>query len=416
MKFTTYNNKRLIARPSRSKKANRLTILIGFFSLLVSFNVFAKTETIEKTFDVNSGGTLTLNSDQGSIDIIPWDKNKVEVEVRKKASSQKKLDAFKITLDQDGNNVSVDGDGQRNSRVSVQYSIKVPAHYNLEVKTGGGSIEVGDLSGIINVHTSGGSIEIGDVAEGKVNADTSGGSIEVGDVNGSLIVNTSGGSIRLGKITGTSEIDTSGGSITLKSGGADVTAETSGGSIDIGPVTGNVDVDTSGGSIDIAMIDGNVKAETSGGSIDVAGSTGKIDVDTSGGSIRIDSSGGPVVAETSGGNITIKQANGFIEANTAGGSIEAEMIATSGDTHIVLTSAGGDIELYISQSLAASVDAKIRISRHDDKEYEVHSDFPLNVKGKGSRKVTATGDLNGGGNRIQLSTSSGDIYIRKLKD
>lgn len=394
---------------------SRLTrYTIGLISLFLAFNASAQTETIEKNFDVSRGGTLTINSDQGSIEIETWNKENIAVDVRKKARSQNKLDDFEVSFDHQGKNLTIEGDGARNNNVSVKYTIKLPSNYNLDLKTGGGSIEVGDLSGIIKVRTSGGSIDIGNVAEGSVDADTSGGSIAVGDVNGSLKVNTSGGSIKLGKITGTSNIDTSGGSIKLKSGGGDVKAETSGGSINIGPVTGNVDVDTSGGSIDIAMIDGDVKAETSGGSIEVAGSTGKINLDTSGGSIRIDSSGGPIVAETAGGSIKIEQANGSIEADTAGGSIEAEMIATSGDTHIILNSAGGDIELYISESLAATVDARIKISRHDDEDYKIHSDFPLTIEGAGSNRVSAKGTINGGGDRIQLSTTNGDIYIKKL--
>jgi len=405
-------------KPNQIKqiKSRLSRFAIGLTSLLLAFNAYAETEKIEKSFDVHSGGTLTINSDQGSIEVESWSKESVAIEVKKKARNKERLDSFKLSFSQNGSDISVEGDSEWNSKVNIQFTIKVPSSFNLDIKTGGGSIEIGDLSGLIKVHTSGGSIDIGNVADGSVDADTSGGSIEVGDVNGNLKVNTSGGSIKLGKISGTSDIDTSGGSITLNAGGGDVKAETSGGSINIGPVTGNVDVDTSGGSIDIAMIDGDVKAETSGGSIEVEGSTGKINVDTSGGSIKIYSSGGPVVADTAGGSIKIKQANGSIEAETAGGSIEAEMIATSGDTHIKLSSSGGDIELYIPESLAASINAKLRITRSAKRDYRIYSDFPLTIKGEKSDRITGNGDINGGGDRIQLSTSNGDIYIKKLEN
>jgi len=406
----------LNATRTKSGHSKFTRLLIGLASLVLTSNAFAKTETVEKNFEVSQGGTLTINSDQGSIDIETWNKDSVAIKVKKKASSQERIDEFKLSFNQSGNDISVDGDSEWNSKVNVQFMIKVPTSFNLDVKTGGGSIEVGDLSGMIKVHTSGGSIKIGNVAEGNVDADTSGGSIKVGDVNGNLKVNTSGGSIKLGKITGTSNIDTSGGSIRLTSGGGDVKAETSGGSINIGPVTGDVDVDTSGGSIGIAMIDGDVKAETSGGSIQVEGSTGKVNVDTSGGSIKINSSGGPIVAETAGGNIKIKKANGSIDASTAGGSIEAEMIATNGDTHVKLSSSGGDIELYIPASLSASVDAKLEITRNSRRDYRIYSDFPLTIKGAKSDRITGEGDINGGGDKIQLRTTNGDIYIKKIED
>jgi DUF4097 and DUF4098 domain-containing protein YvlB len=391
---------RTVSNATRTKSAHSkfTRLLIGLASLVLTSNAFAKTETVEKNFEVSQGGTLTINSDQGSIDIETWNKDSVAIKVKKKASSQERIDEFKLSFNQSGNDISVDGDSEWNSKVNVQFMIKVPTSFNLDVKTGGGSIEVGDLSGMIKVHTSGGSIKIGNVAEGNVDADTSGGSIKVGDVNGNLKVNTSGGSIK------------------LTSGGGDVKAETSGGSINIGPVTGDVDVDTSGGSIGIAMIDGDVKAETSGGSIQVEGSTGKVNVDTSGGSIKINSSGGPIVAETAGGNIKIKKANGSIDASTAGGSIEAEMIATSGDTHVKLSSSGGDIELYIPASLSASVDAKLEITRNSRRDYRIYSDFPLTIKGAKSDRITGEGDINGGGDKIQLRTTNGDIYIKKIED
>ena len=388
---------------------------IGLVSMLLASNALAKNETIDKTFNVSSGGTLTINSDQGSMEVESWNKQEVKIQVKKKARNQERLDAFKLSFDQSGNDISVEGDGEWNSKVSVEYIITVPSSFNLDLKTGGGSLKVGDLSGIIKLRTSGGSIKVGNVDEGSVDANTSGGSIKVGNVNGHLTVDTSGGSIDLGNVTGVSSINTSGGSIKLKSGGDNVKADTSGGSIKIGPVKGNVVVDTSGGSINIGMADGDVTAETSGGSIKVAGSKGKIKVDTSGGSINVASSGGPVVADTAGGSIKIMQANGYIEADTAGGSIEAEMIATSGDTHIQLSSSGGDITLYISENLAASVNASLKITRSARRDYRIYSDFPLTIKGEDSNHIKAKGDINSGGDKIELNTTNGDIYIKKLE-
>ncbi|MCW8997440.1 MAG: DUF4097 domain-containing protein, partial [Kangiellaceae bacterium] len=266
------------------KTNNFFSYLIAACSLLIAGNVIAEVENVEKRFDVTSGGTLNLNSDHGSIELESWKKNEVLIEVRKKARNKERLDEFKLTFDQKGNDIYVEGDSEWNSKVSIKYTIKVPSEFNLDLKTGGGSIKVGDLSGKIKVHTSGGSIRIGNVAQGEVDANTSGGSIKVGDVNGNLKVDTSGGSIKIGEVTGTSEINTSGGSIGLVSGGGSVKADTSGGSIKIGPVNGDVDVDTSGGSIKIGMSQGDVKAETSGGSIKVEGAKGKVNVDTSGGS------------------------------------------------------------------------------------------------------------------------------------
>ena len=386
-------------------------------SLLIATGVHAETENVEKSYSVSSGGTLIIESDQGSIEVETWDKNEVDVLVEKKARSQSRLNEFKVTVEQRGDDVYVGGDSEWNSKVRVKFKISVPKSYNVDLRTGGGSIKIDDLNGQVKVHTSGGSISIGNVSDGNVDANTSGGSIKVGDVDGDLKVNTSGGSIRLGKVTGVSSIDTSGGSIKLEQGGGDVTADTSGGSINIGPVNGKVEADTSGGSIKIGMAQGEVKADTSGGSVNVEGSKGRVTVESSGGSLYVGSSGGPVKADTAGGSIKILQAKGYIEADTAGGSIEAEMIETdnSVDTHVNLDSSGGSITVYLPEGIEATVSASLRITRSARRDYRIYSDFPLAIKGEKSNRITADGKLNGGGDRVVLNTTNGDIYIKKLE-
>ena len=393
-------------------------LLVVLFSMIAAIPAKSETENVDRSFSAMSGGNLTIESDQGSIKVVTWDKQKVEVLVEKKARKEKQLVGFKVKFDKKGNDIFVEGDGDWSNRVSVKFIIKAPQEFNLELKTGGGSIEVSDISGEVKVNTSGGNISIGDVNQGNVEAKTSGGNINVGDVDGNLKVDTSGGNIQLGKINGKSSIDTSGGSISLKQGGSDVKAETSGGSIKIGPVRGKVDVDTSGGSIQIGMADNDVVAKTSGGSINVEGSKGSVNIDSSGGNLFVGGSGGPVKAETSGGNIKILQARGFIEADTSGGKIEAEMIIDDKnvDTHVNLDSSGGSITLHIPKSLAASVSATLKITRSARRDYRIYSDFPLTIKGENSSKITAKGDINDGGDKIKLSTTNGDIHIKMLKE
>jgi DUF4097 and DUF4098 domain-containing protein YvlB len=395
-----------------------LFLLVALFSVTAAIPAKSETENVDRSFSAKSGGNLTIESDQGSIKVVTWGKQKVEVLVEKKAGKQKQLDGFKANFNQKGNDIFVEGDGDRNNRVSVKFIIKVPQEFNLDLKTGGGSIEVSDISGEVKVNTSGGNIIIGDVIQGNVEAKTSGGNINVGDVDGNLNVDTSGGNIRLGKINGKSSIDTSGGNIILRQGGSDVKAETSGGSIKIGPVKGKVDVDTSGGSIQIGMADDDVVAKTSGGGINVEGSKGSVNIDSSGGNLFVGGSGGPVKAETSGGNIKILQARGFIEADTSGGKIEAEMIIDDKnvDTHVNLDSSGGSLTLHIPKNLAASVSATLKITRSAKGDYLIYSDFPLTIKGEDSSKITAKGDINHGGDKITLTTTNGDIHIKMLEE
>ena len=170
-------------------------------------------------------------------------------------------------------------------------------------------------------------------------------------------------------------------------------AETRGGSIHIGPVRGAVEAETSGGSIHIGPGQGYIKAETSGGSIEIKGS------------------GGLVEAETSGGSIEIRGARGAIEAETAGGDIEAELVLDSweADTHCKLETSGGDIVFYMPAHLPATLDAELKVKRKAGGDYGIYSDFPLVVEGEGSKRITGWGEVNGGGDLIELGATDGDI-------
>ncbi len=400
-----------------------LTTNLTHYLVILLFSTFTLVangaeEVISKSYSVKSGGSLYIESDSGRIEIETWDKNIVDIKITKKSRKERKLGEFNLDIEHSGSDVSIEGEGEWNSRVSVTYYIRVPKEYDLDLKTGGGSISVNDISGQIKMKTSGGAIKIGNVAKGNVDVDTSGGSIKVGNVNGNLKADTSGGKIIVGKITGKTDLDTSGGRIEVTHSTGDLNAETSGGSITIGTSDSNVNVNTSGGRIKIGMAQGNVDANTSGGSITVEGSKGNIKIDSSGGNLFVGESGGYVKADTSGGNITIKKANGYIEADTSGGRIEAEMIQTdnSKDTHVSLDSSGGDVTLYIPKGIEATVNAKLKISHSARRDYRIYSDFPLTIKGQDSSRVSAKGKINGGGDKIDISTSNGDIYIKMIED
>jgi len=375
-----------------------------FAAVVMALPVHA--QDIEQEFDVQPGGRLNIISDAGPITVRSWDQNQVRVRVINH-------EAYEVSVEQSGNEVRVVAEDDR-GRSRIRFEVQVPREFNLELDTGGGSIEVDDMLGNVYADTSGGSITVGRVENGDVVADTSGGRIEVTEViNGDVTADTSGGRIEIGNVIGDVDADTSGGSINIGDVDGDVIADTSGGNIEVGEVTGDVELDTSGGSIRAGYANGRMTADTSGGNITLEGSDRLLIADTSGGTIRIRRSGGPVEVDTSGGNIYLGPINGYIEADTSGGSIDAELgvLELGQDAHIDLDSSGGDIELRIPADHAATVDARIEVSRRARGDYRIYTDFPLSITGQDDREVLARGDINGGGDRIRIETSNGDIRI-----
>lgn len=247
-------------------------ILASVLFASASFTVVHASD-INKSFKVKAGGTLTVDSDSGSIDIESHDNNTVVVEVQRQDSDD---DSFKVSFSSNGRDVKIDGDREQSffgwsSR--VRFLIKVPNSYNVDLNTGGGSIQIEDLIGDVEARTSGGSIRLGKII-GDVDIRTSGGSIKVEEVTGNIHGHTSGGSIRATiakQPTEDCRLTTSGGSITAYLASdikIDLKASTSGGRVRSElPVTGSLDKrsikgEINGGGPELFL-------RTSGGSVNI---------------------------------------------------------------------------------------------------------------------------------------------------
>ncbi len=371
----------------------------------------AAENNFEREFQVSPGGKLVILSDAGQIDVTTWDRNTVQVSVFD-------ADGFEVEFEQTGDRVIVAAESDRSGifgrmRSDISFAARVPEEFDVELDTGGGSITVSDLIGDVDVDTSGGRIVIGNITQGNVTADTSGGRIEIGDVDGNVDADTSGGSIEIGNVTGRVVADTSGGSIRIGNVQGDMSADTSGGNIDVGEGGGRVRLDTSGGTIRAAYAMGPISADTSGGNIYLDGSASTIEADTSGGNIVIERSAGRVVADTSGGSITVRKSVGPISADTAGGRIDVEILPVEGGSSnsVDLETAGGDITLRLPSTLSATVRADLEVSRRGRGDYRIYTDFPLTISEDDSGNIVGSGDINGGGARINLETTNSDIHI-----
>jgi len=118
---------------------------------------------------------------------------------------------------------------------------------------------------------------------------------------------------------------------------------------------------------------------------------------------------------TLGGNIHIRNARGAIEAQISGGGIDAQLIKHKGkrDTRCKLQSLGGNITIHLPEDLPANIEAELEIRREVSREYQIYTDFPIEISGTGTRIITASGKINGGGDPIHLNTINREIRIKK---
>lgn len=300
-------------------------IFMTIFVLIAAGISFGNVEdSINKSFAVGPGGTLTLDTTRGSIEVRGSEGNRVDVEIvrKTKTSDQNKAKEIfgylRFDFKQTGNDVIIKGikttdSNKKLNTLNVKFILSVPNRYNVDLKTSGGSISVEDLEGTVDIRTSGGSLGLDNI-KGPVTGKTSGGSISIGKVDGDVNVNTSGGSIRIGNAYGTVNAHTSGGGITVNEVMGKIQADTSGGSVKAyisQQPKGDCRLKTSGGSITVYLAEGvalNVDAGTSGGSIHTdipVTNQGKISKREL--KAQINGGGPELYLHTSGGSIYIKK-------------------------------------------------------------------------------------------------------------
>ena len=181
----------------------------------------------------------------------------------------------------------------------------------------------------------------------------------------------------------------------------DVDIHTAGGNVDIEEIRGDVKARTSGGSIKVDQIEGRVELWTSGGPIEAKEIRGDLTASTSGGRIRAAEVTGRVKAHTSGGPIKVTDVQGAVDLHTSGGEISVRFTdAPEG----VLETSGGGIEVEFPEDVGADLDAKVSGGR-------VEVEHGILVQGSQDPQHVV-GKVNGGGRRLRLRTSGGNIRVR----
>ena len=355
------------------------------------------------------GGRLTVRADLGSVTVAPGANDKVECRIRVEVVSSDEALAEQLKdkheswlrMSDDGS-LTLTGRFPRalldqhvhNLSIGVNFDIKVPARFNVDVETRGGSVTVERLEGELRAVTAAGSIRTGNIA-GPTRVETAGGNIEVENIGGRLEARTAGGHIRTGDVQG------------------DAVLETSGGRIQTGRVTGALRAGTAGGDIVVGGATRDVVALTAGGKIRLGDVGGRVRAETAGGSIFLETAIGPVQVQTAGGSIHLVRVSSGVHAVTTAGSIQAQIAATRESFQpSLLETSFGDVVVYLPDDLPLTIDAEILQSSG----HTIKTDFPLQVTadtGYGPRTVEGRGQLNGGGEVLRIRTTMGNILIRK---
>ena len=200
---------------------------------------------------------------------------------------------------------------------------------------------------------------------------------------------------------------------TINNVAGQINASTSSGNLNLDNTNGPLNLGTSSGNITIINEQGPISAHTSSGNLHLENTSGTLNLGTSSGNIAITNEQGSSSAQTSSGDIRINQLSGPVNLSTSSGNITLDQAQLSGQDHLQTSS--GDIHFngtldpqgsYQMETTSGSITVKLPASASfqlntSSNSGSLHNDFAANASGTAPYA------------RIEMKTSSGDMYIQK---
>ena len=275
-------------------------------------------------FPLDASARISVESHNGSVEVIGWDRMDAEVSGTKSASSESLLGSMKIEIQNAPKSLQIRAvkPSVQMGGTGVRFTLRVPKSALVDrAETSNASVHVRDVAGATHLRSSNGSVKAENVSS-DVDARTSNASIEMDGIAGEVQLKTSNGRISIERVAKRVDAETSNSSIKARlDGSSPVRLNTSNGSIDVGFAAqpkADVRAETKNSSITVHLPQGTgarVTADTSNGSVssdfEVQGSSRGDDDRHRNHLSGLIGAGGPLVdLSTSNGSIRIVQGAG----------------------------------------------------------------------------------------------------------
>lgn len=156
-------------------------------------------EREEKRFPMSGRPDVIVSTFDGSIEVRPWDRPDVLVEIEKYALDRDMVGDIEVLSEQSGNRVTVEVRLKRTRHGwginrGARLIVSMPEAADLQATSGDGSIDVEHVAGRLELRSGDGSIR-GRALSGDIRAQTGDGSIRLSEIDGRLNAGTGDGSI-----------------------------------------------------------------------------------------------------------------------------------------------------------------------------------------------------------------------------
>jgi len=401
-----------------------LTVSVAFGQTITGTSGDYKA-VIEKKFDMAPGGMLKVNIAQGGVKIRGAKQSSITVaqtihaDVLTREEMQSIVEKAEEGYSRLNNEFKIIGPDLQEG-AECEYEITLPDKFNVKVNTAGGDLDIANLDGELELNTAGGEVMLASLS-GTIEVRSAGGDLGFSTISGRLNASTSGGDVELRDIYSRTDIRTDGGDVELHRSKNYINLFTSGGDIELRDISGSLSASTMGGSIELTHAEGDqVILKTMGGDIEMHEVHATVDASTSGGDVQAAIITAPIVVRTMGGGLELTDLQASVVAENTGGDIDIVMtLKDFKKKHEVRArTTGGDINLTIPGDLPATISAEVMLPNRASGRHDIYSDFPLTKSPPsetGDRILRSKGEINGGGDPIDLRTNGGSIYLKKSK-
>jgi hypothetical protein len=318
---------------------------------------------------VTPGATIDIQNPRGDVSVSAGDTNNVEVQSHQVAyaasdSEAKKIfDAETVHVNVSGNSVLVKNDGSNNGRVNL--TVTVPKTARVTINAARGDVNVSGVGAGLDMTATHGDVHLNSIT-GAVQAHLSNSrhDFAVHQVDGDLIADGNCNDLTVTDIRGRFSIN---GQIY--------------GQVQVENVTGPVSVHTSITDVQIASLAGDLSFNSE--------------------NLRVNESKGTVRVITHSKDVDLNQIAGDSYVENRDGRISIE---PAGVFNIEAKNNKGDVELTLPPSASASVNGRT----HNG---DIVTDYSLNISGEEDK--TVNGRIGSGQAKIDLSSSNGDLRIKK---
>jgi len=166
-----------------------------------------------KTYDLTSGGAVSVDDASGDVTVTGWDQDRVEVITKRSAWSTEDLHRLGTDVDAHADRFSIAAVFPSHCmNCDVSFEIRVPSGAHVTIETASGDVNVTSVDGPTRIDSSSGDVTLKDIG-GAVHVHSSSGGVDLDRIRGSLDAYTSSGDIDAHRLAGDVNLVASSGSV-----------------------------------------------------------------------------------------------------------------------------------------------------------------------------------------------------------